>query len=382
MSLTAYRGLLAVGRLLGDPVLVHEALLRLGAFAERGFYHDGFWRQASATAHQRVVGLFEGWIDPLLIGSGGPGTPGARLRRGADARAARGASAVTFTEPGAADVLRASLPPAGAEAVPRHPALLGGAGLARLALGAGPGCARPRAPRSRCPRRAALSAAGHPPLVRRPSGARRPRRAPPTANGWDRATCQPQYGRRRRAEPAREHRPGAGTRPGWPVPLLRGRSRLPGGHARRPERLSPVDDPLPPDADRGDGGDHPLCRERVRGPRRTPARPALPRGGRRRRRPGKCRPPWEAAPASLLPPSITYIPGARAEEGRWFVQAYGELALQGQLRLSKPATARLNRPDGPGARLHVLGDMPLVAYTRTEPRPHRRHERRPRAGPA
>ena len=30
MSLTAYRGLLAVGRLLGDPVLVHEALVRLG----------------------------------------------------------------------------------------------------------------------------------------------------------------------------------------------------------------------------------------------------------------------------------------------------------------------------------------------------------------
>jgi hypothetical protein len=76
MSLTAYRGMLAVGRLLNDAVLVHEALFRLGAFAERGFYHDGLWRQATATAHEQVLELIEGWIDPLLAGSGArPGDP-------------------------------------------------------------------------------------------------------------------------------------------------------------------------------------------------------------------------------------------------------------------------------------------------------------------
>ena len=62
MSLTAYRGLLAVGRLLGDPGLVHEALLRLGAFAERGFYHDGFWRR---RARQRI----SGWSGSSRAGS-------------------------------------------------------------------------------------------------------------------------------------------------------------------------------------------------------------------------------------------------------------------------------------------------------------------------
>src|SRR5258707_12052190 len=39
MSLHAYRGLLAVGRLLDDPTLVHEALVRLDAFAERSEEH-------------------------------------------------------------------------------------------------------------------------------------------------------------------------------------------------------------------------------------------------------------------------------------------------------------------------------------------------------
>jgi len=40
MSLQAYRGLLAVGRLLDDPALVREALRRLEEFARRGFYYD------------------------------------------------------------------------------------------------------------------------------------------------------------------------------------------------------------------------------------------------------------------------------------------------------------------------------------------------------
>src|SRR5262249_42880846 len=36
--------------------------------------------------------------------------------------------------------------------------------------------------------------------------------------------------------------------------------------------------------------------------------------------------PKGRAPASLLPPTIPYVPSARAEDGRWFVQAYGEFA--------------------------------------------------------
>ena len=102
---------------------------------------------------------------------------------------ARGASAVTLTDPGAPDVLRASLPPAGAEAVPRHPALLGGAGLARLALGQGPDALDLEL--------RGLDAHGEPHFQRqaiRLSFGGRPvlgdlDELPPTANGWDRATA-------------------------------------------------------------------------------------------------------------------------------------------------------------------------------------------------
>ena len=64
-----YRGMLAVGRLLGDDALVAEAKARLEGFARRGFYHDGFWRQAEVRAHRRLVGLLDGWVgDPLAPG--------------------------------------------------------------------------------------------------------------------------------------------------------------------------------------------------------------------------------------------------------------------------------------------------------------------------
>ncbi len=61
-----YRGMLAVGRLLGDRALMAEAMARLDGFARRGFYHDGFWRQAEIRAHRRVVGLLDGWVGGLL----------------------------------------------------------------------------------------------------------------------------------------------------------------------------------------------------------------------------------------------------------------------------------------------------------------------------
>ncbi len=69
MSLLAYRGMLAVGELLGDPALVDEAQGRFAGFAERGFYHDGFWRQGDVIVHRRVVGTIDAWIKRLLEGA-------------------------------------------------------------------------------------------------------------------------------------------------------------------------------------------------------------------------------------------------------------------------------------------------------------------------
>ena len=371
MSLTAYRGMLAVGRLLGDRVLVHEALLRLGAFAERGFYHDGLWRQASAIAHQRVVGLIEGWIDPLLIGPGDPRSGGdAQVAAGAGPplievpmlTLARAAAAVTLADPRASDVLQASLPPAEAEPVPRHPALLGGAGLARLALGQGPGAldlelrgldshGEPHFQRQAL----RLTIGGIPVLGDLDE-------LPPTAGGWDRATAS--------------HNTVVVDGLNQRESIALARTPAPGGRflffAADPDlQVTTLDDPnaYPQSTTR--------YRQTVIAASAATSRYAVSvfevHGGLQHDQlfhaaagaPTAWQ--WAAPPApgppSLLPPSITFVPGARAEDGRWFVQAYGEFAVQGQVRVSKPTMAWLTRPDGPGVRLHLLSDVPLMAYT-------------------
>jgi hypothetical protein len=83
--------------------------------------------------------------------------------------------------------------------------------------------------------------------------------------------------------------------------------------------------------------------------------------------------PTGPPPATLLPPSLAYVPMARAEDGRWFVQAYGEFRLLGQAEALKPTTASLT-PDGgagQGVRLHLLGDGPLTLWTAASTEPGR-----------
>jgi hypothetical protein len=79
--------------------------------------------------------------------------------------------------------------------------------------------------------------------------------------------------------------------------------------------------------------------------------------------------PMAAGPATLLPPTIPYVPTARADDGRWFVQAYGEFRPHLQARFERPATAWLAGADAPGVRLHVLGDLPVSVFTVTSPDP-------------
>jgi hypothetical protein len=75
------------------------------------------------------------------------------------------------------------------------------------------------------------------------------------------------------------------------------------------------------------------------------------------------------APPTLLPPTIPYVASASAEDGRWFVQAYGEFHPLAQARVMRPAMAWLGRADAPGVRLHLLGDLPLTAITAVSPDP-------------
>jgi len=85
-SLYAYRGMLAVGRLLGDQALIRESTARINGFAEQGFFHDGLWREGDAQAQRRVMALLDGWIGRLLNGTLdavpmlGPGPLGRRCR--------------------------------------------------------------------------------------------------------------------------------------------------------------------------------------------------------------------------------------------------------------------------------------------------------------
>src|SRR5208283_5605238 len=47
--------------------------------------------------------------------------------------------------------------------------------------------------------------------------------------------------------------------------------------------------------------------------------------------------PANRPPPSLLPSWITFLPSARPEQGRWFVQSYGEFRLETQASLTGPS---------------------------------------------
>jgi hypothetical protein len=72
-------------------------------------------------------------------------------------------------------------------------------------------------------------------------------------------------------------------------------------------------------------------------------------------------------PESLLPPSIIYLPNARAEEGRWFVQAYGAFTQLSSAGASRPWQALLAAPGEVGVRLHVFTAGPLSVFSGLAP---------------
>jgi hypothetical protein len=76
-------------------------------------------------------------------------------------------------------------------------------------------------------------------------------------------------------------------------------------------------------------------------------------------------------PESLLPATIPYLTDAKADDGRWFVQAFGEFRRLKAARVAAPMSAALAPPGRPGVRLHVLGDMPMTAITALSPDPTR-----------
>ena len=78
--------------------------------------------------------------------------------------------------------------------------------------------------------------------------------------------------------------------------------------------------------------------------------------------------PTEPGPASLLPVNVPYVATARAAENRWFVQGYGEFADLARGASTGATSATLAGLDGGGVRLHLLGDTPIGLMTARTPR--------------
>lgn len=381
VSLQAYRGLLAVGRLLDDPVLIREATVRMGEFAARGFYHDGYWRQGESTAHRRVLGQIEGWLDHLLAGADAArpaesaGTPMMAL--------ARAAGAATLGDPPPPEVQQVAWPVPASRASSRLPVLLGGAGLARLAVGSGDqaldlelrGMGNYGTPYAQ--RLALRVAVGGRPVLSDLDD------QPPTATGWDRATVSHNtvvidgLNQRETPEMAREVAPGGDF-------LFYA--------ADQDFQVATLDDPRAYPRSTGPSGRY---RQTVIAASGASARYAVSlfevRGGLQHDQlfhaPAGSQERWRVAaamtpgPQGLLPPTIPHLASARAEDGRWFVQAYGDLAPVAQAHLTRPSLAELTGHDGRGVRLHLLGDAPMSAITALGPDPTAKAPRKPGDAP-
>ena len=68
-----YRGYAAIGRVIGDPALVHEAVRRSTGLFERRFYVDGFWCEGSVGYHRMTMKGMLGTLEALRGHSDPPG---------------------------------------------------------------------------------------------------------------------------------------------------------------------------------------------------------------------------------------------------------------------------------------------------------------------
>jgi len=350
-SLVVYRGMLAVGRLLGNEVLLHEARARLGEFARRGFYHDGFWRSADVQGHRRVLGMLDGWIDGLVD------RPGDREAVPPMLDLARAAVLAVPSRPGGGEVRLTSWPAEKPVEGPRRPMLLGGAGLALLSVGGDDRSldvevrGRDGQAERRFQRLAfRLSLGGVPVLDDLDE-------RPATANGWDLATASHNAvvvdGLNQRETPQATRTPAPGSdflfftadpdlqvvtaadRHAYPVSTRLYRQTFAAlGWGRRRYAVSFFE------VEGGLQHDQIFHSAPGRDDEWRPLTPTTPAAG------------------SLLPPSITFLPTARAEDGRWFVQAYGEFQPKLKAALEGPARVDLSPRAGgiPALRLHLLGD--------------------------
>ena len=72
MSPGMYRDMVRVGRILGDPLMVHEAVNRFRTFFSKGFFADGWWKEGAPSYHNQAIGnlkavadALSGYVDPV-----------------------------------------------------------------------------------------------------------------------------------------------------------------------------------------------------------------------------------------------------------------------------------------------------------------------------
>ncbi|WP_435019471.1 hypothetical protein TA3x_001313 [Tundrisphaera sp. TA3] len=374
-SLQVDRGVLAVGRLLGDAALVADANRRLNAFAEAGFYHDGLWRQGDARSHRTVMALLDGWIERLLLADEAPPRApkvGVRppARNVAEAvpmlALARSAGASAQTVPALSDVRLAAWPAPTSTESGHRPALLGGAGLAHLAVGQGEdaldlelrGMGNFGSTRSR--RQALRLAVGGQVVLGDLD------ELPPRPDGWDLSSAAHNTvmidGLNHRESVARLRESAVGGNwlffaadPDLQVAVLDDPKAYPTAATRFRQTVVVSSGPKERYAvsvfEVQGGRQHDQI---FHGPAGSPARwePATP---------------VQPGPATLLPPNIPFLATTSAADNRWFVQSYGEFADLSHARLTRPTSATLAEPGRPGVRLHVLGDMPAALITARTP---------------
>jgi hypothetical protein len=65
MSPGMYADMVRVGRILGDPSMVHEAVKRFREFFLKGFFADGWWNEGTTSYHNQTIGELKTVVDAL-----------------------------------------------------------------------------------------------------------------------------------------------------------------------------------------------------------------------------------------------------------------------------------------------------------------------------
>lgn len=353
LALRAQRGVLAVGKILGDDELVGSARAALDRLAAAGFYHDGTWREADPAAQRRVVGLLDGWFGRLLDDPAAPAM--FNLARAVDASSRR-----EPTDPG---VVLAS--GATSSAPNGRASLFGGAGRARLAVGEGAAAldleilAHGQGGGEASRRLAIRIAVGGRTVVGDLDD------GPPLADGFERSTVAHNAtvvdGLNQRETPALAATRAAGgdllffaADPDFQVAAYDDPRAYPRTASRYRHTVVAASSP---------NSAYALAIFEVRGGLQhdqvVHAAPGLDADW-------ELSTPTRPARGTLLPPGMTYLPASRADDGRWFVQSFGAFNVNARGRLDRPGSATLRPADGPGIRLHLLGDTTgEVALART-----------------